>query len=184
MVDEKSNLVSVKQNELAVGETQTDHQSENGSMQFVTFTIGEEEYGVDIMSVREIKGWSETTMLPNTPDYMRGVLNLRGLIVPIFDLRSRFGGGNTEVTPLHVVIIIAVGDRFIGILVDAVSDIVTINDAEIRNVPKMERRVENEYLSGLVTVEGRLVALLDTEKLFSHKDVEQGQEAASLAKTS
>ncbi|MTI08858.1 chemotaxis protein CheW [Curvivirga aplysinae] len=175
-------MADTNQNSLAVANGALDVQGEDSAgnveyLQFVTFTIGSEEYGVDIMSVREIKGWSETTMLPNTPEYMRGVLNLRGLIVPIFDLRCRFGGGFTEVTNLHVVIIITVGERFVGILVDAVSDILTIEADEVRGVPKMERRVDNEFLSGLVTVEERMVALLDAAKLFNSKDIDQGQEA-------
>ena len=181
MADDKQNSLSMAQSGNALEAREGDASTAVESQQFVTFTIGGEEYGVDIMSVREIKGWSDTTMLPNTPEYMRGVLNLRGLIVPIYDLRCRFGGGNTDVTNLHVVIIIAVGDRFIGVLVDAVSDILSVNMEEIRAVPKMERRVDNDYLSGLVTVEGRMVALLDTEKLFSSKDLEQGQEVAKLA---
>ncbi len=99
--------------------------------QFITFTIGEEEYAVDIMAVREIKGWIDVTKLPNQPEYMRGVLNLRGVIVPIFDLRCRFGGGVTEATAIHVMVIVAVGGRIMGILVDTVSDILSVNTAEI-----------------------------------------------------
>ncbi len=134
--------------------------------QFITFTIGREEYGIDIMAVREIKGWIDTTALPNTPEYMRGVLNLRGVIVPIFDLRCRFGLGLTEATSLHVVVIIAIGDRMIGILVDAVSDILSVSSADIRNVPKMDLQIDDQFLTGLVTVEERMVALLDAESLF------------------
>ncbi|WP_085906672.1 chemotaxis protein CheW [Kiloniella majae] len=143
-----------------------------GQEQFITFTVGEQEYGVDIMSVREIKGWTETTLLPNTPDYMRGVLNLRGVIVPIFDLRCRFGLGETEATNLHVIVIIAVKDRMVGILVDTVSDILTVSTSDIRDVPKMETLIEEEYLSGLVTIEGRMVALLNQERLFDTQVIE------------
>lgn len=142
------------------------------SQQFITFTIGEEEYGVDIMVVREIKGWAEPTALPNSPEHMRGVLNLRGVIVPIFDLRCRFGQGMTEVTKLHVFIIVAVNDRLIGILVDSVSDILSVSDEDIRPVPKMERQIDSEYLNGLVTVKERMVALLDTVHLFNIQDLD------------
>ena len=158
-----------------------DHAGSGTTQQFVTFTIGDEEYGVDIMAVREIKGWSETTMLPNAPEYMRGVLNLRGLIVPIFDLRRRFGGQHTETTKLHVIIIIAVGDRMLGLLVDAVSDILSVGEEEVRGVPKMNRRVDDEYLSGLVTVKDRMVALLHVERLFSQQAVNEGVAAAQRA---
>lgn len=146
----------------------------SGQEQFITFTVGEQEYGVDIMSVREIKGWVETTLLPNTPEYMRGVLNLRGVIVPIFDLRCRFGLGETEATNLHVIVIIAVKDRMVGILVDTVSDILTVSSSDIRDVPKMETLIEEEYLSGLVTIEERMVALLNQERLFDAQVIEKG----------
>lgn len=145
-----------------------------GYAQFITFTVGEQEYGVDIMSVREIKGWADTTLLPNTPEYMRGVLNLRGIIVPIFDLRCRFGLGETQATRLHVIVIIAVKERMIGILVDTVSDILTVPTTDIRDVPKMENLIEEDYLSGLVTIEDRMVALLDQERLFNTKVIEDG----------
>jgi purine-binding chemotaxis protein CheW len=136
------------------------------TVQFITFTIGEEEYGVDIMSVREIKGWTETTTLPNSPPFVRGVINLRGVIVPIFDLRARFGFGFTEASKTHVVIIVAVASRTVGILVDAVADILTVPTSEIRPVPEMERSIDDAYLSGLVAVGDRMVALIALENLF------------------
>ncbi|SCA54853.1 Chemotaxis protein cheW [Candidatus Terasakiella magnetica] len=142
--------------------------------QFITFTIGEEEYGVDIMAVREIKAWTETTHLPNTPEFMRGVLNLRGLIVPIFDLRCRFGMGLTEATKMHVVVIVQVQNRMVGILVDTVSDIISISQGDIQEVPKMDRNIDDEYLSGLVTVKTRMVALLDVDLLFNPQAIETG----------
>src|SRR4030081_4121096 len=85
-------------------------------VQFISFAIGDDQYGVDIMAVREIKGWSQITHLPRQPDYVRGVLNLRGVIVPIIDLRCRFGQGLTEATPLHVVIIVQIATRQVGLL--------------------------------------------------------------------
>ncbi len=142
--------------------------------QFITFTIGPEEYGVDIMAVREIKAWTETTNLPNTPEFMRGVLNLRGVIVPIFDLRCRFGMGLTETTKMHVVIIVQVEKRMVGMLVDTVSDIVSVSNQEIQDVPRMDRHIDDEYLSGLVTVKERMVALLDVELLFKPQAIETG----------
>src|ERR1700750_1162444 len=92
--------------------------------QFISFAIGDDQYGVDIMAVREIKGWSEITHLPKQPDYVRGVLNLRGVIVPIIDLRCRFGQGLTEATPLHIVIIVQIGTRQVGLLAGRVLDLV------------------------------------------------------------
>jgi purine-binding chemotaxis protein CheW len=134
--------------------------------QFITFTIGVEEYGVDIMAVREIKGWIETTSLPKAPPHVRGVINLRGIIVPIFDLRARFGGGITETTKSHVVIIVAVGTRVVGLLVDAVSDILTVESESIRPVPEMDRRAEDAFIDGLVALDQRMVTLISLDNLF------------------
>jgi purine-binding chemotaxis protein CheW len=141
------------------------------SAQFITFTIGTEEYGVDIMAVREIKGWTETTSVPKAPEHVRGVINLRGIIVPIFDLRARFGQGTTQTTKSHVVIIVAIGTRVVGLLVDAVSDILTIERAEIRPIPDMERAAEDAFLEGLVALDQRMVTLVSLEGLFqAHRD--------------
>jgi len=134
--------------------------------QFISFTIGDEEYGVDIMAIREIKGWTETTELPNTPDYLRGVLNLRGAIIPVFDLRARFTGHQTRATPRHVTMVVAVGSRVLGMLVDAVADIITVAADAIQPVPEMDASDRANFLAGLVTVEGRMVALLDLHQLF------------------
>ena len=97
-------------------------------IEFISFAIGDDQYGVDIMAVREIKGWSDITHLPKQPEYVRGVLNLRGVIVPILDLRCRFGQGLTETTPLHIVIIVQIEGRQVGLLADRVLDIVSVDD--------------------------------------------------------
>jgi purine-binding chemotaxis protein CheW len=97
--------------------------------QFISFAIGTDQYGVDIMAVREIKGWTDITHLPKQPDYVRGVLNLRGSIVPIVDLRCRFGQGLTDATNLHIVIIVQIGAKPVGLLADRVLDIVTVDAA-------------------------------------------------------
>lgn len=136
------------------------------SQQFLTFTIGEEEYGIDIMTVREIKGWSDTTRLPNTPDYMRGVMNLRGLIIPIFDLRARFTQQLTAATAKHVTIVIAAGDRTVSILADTVSDILTVSGDEIKPAPEMESTIDGRYVTGLIAVGERMVVVLDLETLL------------------
>ncbi len=134
--------------------------------QFITFSIGDEEFGVDIVTVQEIKGWTETTNLPSAPSYMRGVLNLRGIIVPIYDLRARFGLGDTKPTKNHVIVIVTVSDRIVGILVDAVSDILTVGATKIRPVPEMGGNIDQRFLSGLVAVDKRMVALLELKLLF------------------
>lgn len=134
--------------------------------QFVSFEIGSEVYGVDIMAVQEIKAWIGATRLPNAPPHMRGVINLRGVVVPIFDLRARFGLGATEATPKHVVILVSVGARIVGMLVDAVSDIVSVTDAEIQAIPKMDRTIDSAFLDGLVSTSEQMVALLSVDRLF------------------
>lgn len=140
-------------------------QSAQEIRQFISFTIGNEEYGVDIMAIREIKGWTATTELPNSPVYMRGVINLRGAIIPVFDLRARFDGGLTDATPRHVTMVVAVADRVLGLLVDAVADIITVPSSDIQPVPEIEAE-SNRFLTGLVSVDGRMVALLDLHALF------------------
>jgi len=136
------------------------------TLQFLTFTVMGEEYGVDIMTVREIKGWTESTRLPNSPDYMRGVMNLRGIIIPIFDLRIRFHQVSAESSSKNVIIIMAVGSRNIGILVDTVSDILTANEADIRPAPEVESQTNSNFINGLISLEDRMVVLLSVDKLF------------------
>src|SRR5690606_14036549 len=105
------------------------------TLQLIAFPIGEQTYGVEITTVREIRAWDGATPLPNTREFVRGVINLRGTIVPIFDLRARFGDGQTSPTKNHVVVVMSVGDKRVGILVDAVCDILTISRDGIHNVP-------------------------------------------------
>lgn len=140
--------------------------------QFLTFTIGDEEYGVDIMVVREVKGWTETTRLPNAPHYVRGVMNLRGIIIPIFDLRARFTGVLTQPDAKHVVIILAMGDRNIGILADTVSDILTVAEHDIKAAPETETQVDRRFVSGLIAVDSRMVVVLEIDKLLRADDME------------
>ena len=119
-------------------------------VQFISFAIGDDQYGVDIMAVREIKEWTEITHLPKQPEYVRGVLNLRGVIVPIIDLRCRFGQGLTEATPLHVIIIVQIEHQLVGLLADRVSDIISIDTAKIKSVPKVAQSARLDFLSGIV----------------------------------
>ena len=141
--------------------------------QFVSFVVGEQHYCVDIMAVREIKAWTGTTALPNSPAHIRGVINLRGAIVPVIDLRKRFGQELTEPTPAHVVVIVAVGDVQNGLLVDGVSDIVTVNRKDIAPIPAMEGEDKNPYFQGLITGQEKLVAVISLEHLITHRVGEQ-----------
>ncbi|TAE82256.1 MAG: purine-binding chemotaxis protein CheW [Alphaproteobacteria bacterium] len=133
---------------------------------FLIFSVNYEEYGVDIMTVREIKGWGDTTRLPNSPAYVRGVMNLRGVIVPIFDLRARFTGILTETTPKHVMIVLMAGERMVSILADTVSDIITANREDMKCAPDTETTIEQRYITGLIAVDQRMVVVLDIEKLL------------------
>jgi purine-binding chemotaxis protein CheW len=149
----------------------TDHPTR----QFISFTVGDEEYGVDIMAIREIKGWTPTTSLPEAPPHIRGVIDLRGAIVPIIDMRVRFHHGATEVTPTHVIIVVAIGEVMVGLLADAVVDIVTVSAADIQPAPDADHGGGASYLSGIVTVEGRMVVLLDLPGLLERdQDVLSG----------
>jgi purine-binding chemotaxis protein CheW len=135
--------------------------------QFISFAIGDDQYGVDIMAVREIKGWSQITRLPRQPDYMRGVLNLRGVMVPIIDLRCRFGQGMTEATPLHVVIVVQIGANHVGLLADRVLDIVGCNASQVQPVPRVAQGSRIDFLSGLVTIDSGMIALIDLSHILS-----------------
>jgi purine-binding chemotaxis protein CheW len=158
---------------------QTASPASGSVQQFISFRVAEEEFAIDIMAVREIKGWTETTTLPNQPEYLLGVLNLRGTIVPIFDLRCRFGMGLTTATRMHVVIIVCVLNRTIGLLVDAVSDILTVDSSDIRPIPEVDRtNGDSQFLTGIITVNDGMVVLLSLEALFDKSAVPP---ASSLA---
>jgi len=144
-----------------------EHAATADTSQFISFSIGADQYGVDIMAVREIKGWSGITHLPKQPEYVRGVLNLRGVMVPIIDLRCRFGHGLTEATPLHVVIVVQVDDRTVGLLADRVLDIVSFEAAQLQPVPNVGRASRVDFLAGLVTIESGMIALMHLPSLLS-----------------
>lgn len=146
------------------------------SFQLITFTLGEEEYGVDIKSVREIKAWAKTTPLPNTPEFVLGVINIRGSILPVFDLRDRFGQGKTQPTNTHVIIVIALDDQMIGILVDTVSDIVSLTQKDVRPVPDTGDDGENALLKGLATVSERMITLISPENLFGRQAMDDAND--------
>jgi purine-binding chemotaxis protein CheW len=147
-------------------------------VQFISFAIGDDQYGVDIMAVREIKEWTAITHLPKQPEYVRGVLNLRGVIVPIIDLRCRFGHGITEATPLHVIIIVQIGNQLVGLLADRVSDIISVDATKIKSVPKVAQSTRLDFLSGIVTAEKSMIALIELPHLVSQPGVAETQLSA------
>lgn len=138
--------------------------------QFLSFTLGREEYGVDILRVQEIRSWEPVSRIPNVPAYEKGVVNLRGAIVPIIDLRERFDLGHSQYTPLTVVVVLQaiIGEktRVMGVVVDAVSDVIDVEKNSIQSSPSFGARVSTEFINGLVSVNQRMVMLLDVDKLL------------------
>ncbi|UPG91546.1 chemotaxis protein CheW [Luteibacter aegosomaticola] len=149
--------------------------------QYLTVNLGNEEYGVDILAVREIRGWTPVTRIPQAPSYVLGVLNLRGAIVPVLDLRLRFGLAREEYTATTVCVIVMVAGRQFGVVVDAVSDVVEVSPSGIRPVPDMGTTVDTEYLKGLTSVGERMVLLLDVDRLLQPQDAQMLE--AALANT-
>ena len=160
----------------------TDQASEN-SDQYLTFFMAGEEYGVDILCVQEIRGWEAATPLPNAPAHIKGVINLRGTIVPIIDLRQCFGLDAIEYTAVTVVIVLKVktqdGARIMGMVVDAVSDVYALSAAEMRATPDLGDSVNTDFIKGLVSVNDRMVILLDIDRLLTLDDI---QSIADLTK--
>jgi len=151
--------------------------------QYLTFTLAGEEYGVDILRVQEIRGWESVTRIPNAPDYVKGVLNLRGAIVPVFDLRQKFGMSLQTYHKDTVVIVLRVkggpGLRNMGVVVDAVSDVLDTPASEIRSAPEFGTGVATEYISGLVTAGSKMVMLLDVDRMLDES--EESPEASEAA---
>ncbi len=145
-----------------------------GVRQYIAFTVDTQEYAVDIMSVREIRVWSRATPIPNSEPDVLGVVNLRGTIVPIVDIRARFNQGRTNVTTNHVVVILQVGEKLIGILVDSVSDILTAGPEEIKPLTMQERITgERPMITRVISKEERIVSLIEIELLtISRSDLQ------------
>ncbi len=144
--------------------------------QFLTFELAGEAYGVEILKVQEIRGWEPVREIPNTPDYIKGALNLRGEIVPIIDLRERFGMEKTEYSPVTVVIVLCVehsdGSHVMGIVADAVSDVLDITVADIKDSPKLGSKIDTRYMRGMHVGKKHMVMLLDTDKLLDSEEFE------------
>ncbi len=140
-------------------------------LQLLSFTLGDEEYGVDILRVQEIRSWEPVSRIPNVPSYEKGVVNLRGAIVPIVDLRERFELAHSEYTPLTVVVVLQAQNeagktRIMGVVVDSVSDVINVDKKSIQSAPNFGTKVSTEFINGLASVNERMVMLLDVEKLL------------------
>jgi purine-binding chemotaxis protein CheW len=141
------------------------------SNQFLTFSLAEEEYGLEILRVQEIKGYSKVTPLPNTPPEVRGVMNLRGTVVPIIDLRARFGLREAAYDRFTVIIVVTVGTKVVGLVVDAVSDVLNVGAREVVPAPDLGVGVDTSYLTGIARTGERLVSLLNIDRLVGRDEL-------------
>lgn len=144
--------------------------------QYLSFNLGGEDYGVDILRVQEIRGWEELRPLPDTPEYVKGVLDLRGTIVPIIDLRIRMNMTDVEYHPTTVIIVLSVNkddgeDQLVGAVVDAVSDVLDVSEKEIRKAPDIGTKMNDRYMRGMVSRDERMVVLLDVDQLFKANEL-------------
>jgi purine-binding chemotaxis protein CheW len=149
----------------------------DGAAQYLTFTLGSEEYAVDILKVQEIRGYDAVTAIANAPPFIKGVINLRGAIVPIVDMRIKFRVGEATYNPFTVVIILNVLRRVVGIVVDAVSDVLILPAEQVKPAPEFGSALDTHYIKGLGTIDGRMIILVDIEKLMSSRDMELMDEA-------
>ena len=141
------------------------------ALEFLAFTLGQEEYGVDIQKVQELRGYDTVTRIANAPAHIKGVVNLRGIIVPIVDMRIKFNLGTPSYDQFTVVIILNIASRVMGMVVDSVSDVITLNPEQVRPAPEMGALLDTEYLIGLGTLDERMLILVDIDKLMSSADM-------------
>jgi purine-binding chemotaxis protein CheW len=146
--------------------------AESASREYLTFTLGSEEYGMDILKVQEIRGYDSVTHIANSPDFMKGVINLRGVIVPIIDMRIKFNLGTVVYDEFTVVIIMKVLGRVIGMVVDGVSDVVTLSLDQIKPAPEFGSSINAEYITGIGTVNEQMLILTDIERLLGSDDMQ------------
>ncbi|KMW46719.1 chemotaxis protein CheW [Ralstonia insidiosa] len=150
---------------------------ETGGEEYLAFTLGREEYGIDILKVQEIRGYETVTRIANAPDFIKGVINLRGIIVPIVDLRIKFQLDRVEYNQYTVVIILNLKDRVVGIVVDGVSDVLTLQSQQIKPAPEFSGALDTEYIRGLGSIDERMLILVDIERLLMSADMALCDEA-------
>lgn len=156
---------------MALEQKHNDNDAGGAGREFLTFLLGDAEYGIDILKVQEIRGYESATPIANAPAFIKGVINLRGNIVPIIDLRIKFNLGSVEYNALTVVIILNVSDRVIGVVVDGVSDVLSLKSADIKPPPEFGAAFNSEYLIGLGTGGERMLILVDIEKLMTSREL-------------
>lgn len=143
----------------------------NQAEEYLTFTLGDEEYAIDILKVQEIRGYDAVTRIANTPDYIKGVINMRGVIVPVVDMRLKFHLGNATYDQFTVMIILNLGQRIVGMVVDSVSDVVALKPDDIRPAPDFGASFDTQYLLGLASVGERMAIVVDIEKLMTSQEM-------------
>ena len=148
------------------------------AQEYLTFTLGAEEYGVNILKVQEIRGYEKPTAIANAPAYIKGVVNLRGTIVPIVDMRIKFNLGEATYDQFTVVIILNVSERVVGMVVDGVSDVISLEAGQMRAAPEFSSTFDTRYITGLGTVDDRMLILVDIDRLMSSSDMGLVEEPA------
>ena len=149
------------------------------SDQFLTFTIQDEEYGIEILRVQEIKGFSKIRPIPNAPNYIKGVMNLRGTVVPVLDLRARFGMMEAEYNQFSVIIVVSVGSKVVGLVVDAVSDVLNISKDQVEETPEIAGDIDTSFFHGMGKVGDKLILLLNIDKLVASDKLETLEQAVA-----
>lgn len=157
---------------MQTGQGITDRSGVSTSAEYLTFTLGKEEYGIDILKVQEIRGYDVVTHIANAPEFIKGVINLRGVIVPIVDMRIKFKVGEPSYNEFTVVIIMNVLDRVIGMVVDGVSDVVALSAEQVKPAPEMGTALDTGYITGLGTLNDQMLILVDIEKLMSSEEMQ------------
>jgi purine-binding chemotaxis protein CheW len=140
------------------------------SQQYLTFTLGNEEYGVPILTVQEIKGYVPATPIPHTPAFIKGVMDLRGVIMPVLDLRVKFGMPSAEYDQFTVIIVVKVKSKMLGLVVDAVSDVLSVKNGEVRTTPEFGGQIDTRFIQGLAKAGEKLVVLLDLDRVLSEEE--------------
>ena len=146
--------------------------NDTANRELIAFRIGGQEFCVDIMSVREIRGWTPATPLPRSPGYMKGVINLRGTVLPIIDLGARFGLETSEPTARHVIMVANIGGRTVGLLVDAVSDILQMTEASVQPTPDVASEHVKTFVKGLFAIDGRMISLIELDRIVPETEAE------------
>ena len=145
--------------------------SDGSGTEYLAFTLGSEEYGIDILKVQEIRGYETVTRIANAPEFIKGVINLRGIIIPVVDMRIKFNLGSATYDQFTVVIILNIGGRVVGMVVDSVSDVITLTPNQLKPAPEMGTAFSTDYIIGLGTVDERMLILVDIDRMMSSPDM-------------